>query len=334
MFTFHVLGGNEVRAAIDKTRPEIFDRVRETYLVHHRGETVNPNSYFLRFPDKPRARIIALPAALPGPDGVAGIKWIGSFPDNVPLNIPRASAVLVLNDLDTGYPFACLEASQISAARTAASAVLGAEALQGSRAARRVAVIGAGVISRTVVEFLDALGWSVGEIVVFDRVSAYAENAVRHASRLGYRGSVASSLEDAVVDSDLVVFATTAAEPYLLDPELLAPGQNVLNISLRDLGPEVIASAHNILDDIEHCLNAGTSPHLAVQAYGHRDFIDGTLAQLLLGEITLGQAKPRVFSPFGLGVLDLAVGVDILRSGMESGAAVAIPDFFAELERW
>jgi len=334
VFTFHVLGGGEVRAAIDKTRPEIFDRVRDTYLAHHRGETVNPNSYFLRFPDRPRARIIALPAALRGPDGVAGIKWIGSFPDNVPLNIPRASAVLVLNDLDTGYPFACLEASQISAARTAASAVLGAEALQGSRSAGRVAVIGAGVISRTVVEFLDALGWSVGEIVVFDTVPAYADNAVRHASRLGYRGSAAASLEAAVLGADLVVLATTAAEPHLLDPGLLAPGQNVLNISLRDLGPELIAGSHNILDDVEHCLNAGTSPHLAVQRYGHRDFIDGTLAELLLGEITLGQTKPRVFSPFGLGVLDLAVGVDILLSGLESGGAVAIPDFFAELERW
>lgn len=334
MFTFHVMGGKEVRAVIDKTRSEIVDRVRDTYLAHHRGETVNPNSYFLRFPDRPRARIIALPASLGGADGVAGIKWIGSFPDNVLLNIPRASAVLVLNDLDTGYPFACLEASQISAARTAASAVLGAQALQGSRSARRIAVVGAGVISRTVVEFFDALGWTVGEIVVFDTVPAYAENAARHAARLAYRASVAPDLPAALAGADLVVLATTAAEPHLADPGLLAPGQNVLNISLRDLGPELIAGAHNILDDVEHCLNAGTSPHLAVQKYGHRDFIDGTLAQLLLGELVLSRDKPRVFSPFGLGVLDLAVGLDVFRAGLDNGGAVAVPDFFAELERW
>ena len=59
---------------------------------------------------------------LRGEPGVAGIKWIGSFPDNVARNVPRASAVLLLNDFETGYPFACLEAAQISAARTAASA--------------------------------------------------------------------------------------------------------------------------------------------------------------------------------------------------------------------
>ncbi|MFL6119643.1 MAG: 2,3-diaminopropionate biosynthesis protein SbnB, partial [Actinophytocola sp.] len=124
MFTFHVMGGKDIRAIIEKSRAEIVTCVRDTYLAHHRGETINPNSYFLRFPEKPNARIIALPALLRGEPGTAGIKWIGSFPDNVRRNIPRASAVLLLNDFDTGYPTACLEAAQISAARTAASAVL------------------------------------------------------------------------------------------------------------------------------------------------------------------------------------------------------------------
>src|SRR5258708_40312774 len=102
MFSFHVMGGKDVRAVIDASRPEIVARVRDTYLAHHRGATINPNSYFLRFPEKPDARIIALPAALRGEGGLAGIKWIGSFPGNVASNIPRASAVLVLNDFETG----------------------------------------------------------------------------------------------------------------------------------------------------------------------------------------------------------------------------------------
>jgi ornithine cyclodeaminase len=340
VFSFHVMGGSDIRAIIEKSRPEIFARVRDTYLAHHRGETLNPNSYFLRFPEKPQARIIALPAALRGEPGVraepgvAGIKWISSFPDNVARNVPRASAVLVLNDVATGYPFACLEAAQISAARTAASAVLGAQKLHGSRTAGKVAVVGAGVISRNILEFLRALDWVVDEVAVHDLVPGYAEKAARHADSLGYQGRVSGTLAGAVKDADVVVLATTAAEPYIMDAGFFAAGQTVLNISLRDIGPDLIAASHNILDDVEHCLNAGTSPDLAVRKFGHRDFIDGTLAQFLLGEVTLGRDRPRVFSPFGLGVLDLAVGAEIFAIGVASGHARPVPDFFDEVQRW
>ncbi|MFL5517046.1 MAG: 2,3-diaminopropionate biosynthesis protein SbnB, partial [Gemmatimonadales bacterium] len=209
MFSFHVMGGTDIRAIIEQSRPEIFARVRDTYLAHHQGRTINPNSYFLRFPDKPNARIIALPALLRGQPSVAGIKWIGSFPDNVTRNIPRASAVLLLNDFETGYPFACLEAAQISAVRTAASAVLGAQELHGSRSAGRVAVIGAGVISRNIVEFLRALDWTIDEVAVHDVVTGYAEKAAQHVDALGYRGSVCDTIVDAVTDAEVVILATT-----------------------------------------------------------------------------------------------------------------------------
>jgi ornithine cyclodeaminase len=114
----------------------------------------------------------------------------------------------------------------------------------------------------------------------------------------------------------------------------MRPGQCVLNISLRDLAPEVILAAHNIVDDIDHCLTASTSPHLAEQAAGHRRFIDGTLADLLQERITAKPDKPWIFSPFGLGVLDLAVGEHVYQEASRLGRAMAIPDFFGAAERW
>ena len=85
---------------------QIVELVEATYRLHGAGDSVNPPSYFLRFPDRPTSRIIALPASIGGDVRVDGLKWISSFPENVAAGIPRASAVLILNDHDTGYPFA------------------------------------------------------------------------------------------------------------------------------------------------------------------------------------------------------------------------------------
>ncbi|MEC4020715.1 2,3-diaminopropionate biosynthesis protein SbnB [Streptomyces sp. H27-D2] len=335
MFEFSVIGGKTARDIISRSRPDIVREVRETYLTHGDGDSVNPDSYFLRFPDKPDSRIIALPAYLGGKHGLAGIKWIGSFPGNIDNGVPRASAALLLNDYATGYPFALLEASQISAARTAASAVLAAEQLTGGRTARRLTVVGAGIIARNILEFFAAQQWTVDQVIVHDRSPEYGEALsafVRNS--IGYPARTSDDLRPAVDGADVVVFATTAGKPYVLDPAAFAPGQVVLNISLRDLGPELIHGAYNIVDDVEHCMKADTSPHLAEQKYGHREFITGTLAQHIRGTAVTGPDKPVIFSPFGLGVLDLAVGAHVYRAAQESGEAIAIEDFFGETTRW
>ncbi|WP_367042023.1 2,3-diaminopropionate biosynthesis protein SbnB [Streptomyces sp. Je 1-332] len=335
MFEFSVIGGKAARDIIGRSRGQIVEEVRATYLAHEDGDSINPNSYFLRFPDKPDSRIIALPAYLGGDYDVAGIKWISSFPGNIKNKVPRASAALLLNDYATGYPFACLEASQISAARTAASAVLAAAELTGERSVKRLTIVGAGIIARNILEFFKDQDWHTDELVIHDQLPDYAAAFADYAgTELGYPARTEADLAAAVNGADLVVFATTAGAPYVLDPDAFAPGQVVLNVSLRDIGPEIILGAQNILDDIGHCMTAQTSPHLAEQKYGHRDFIDGTLAQVIRGEVKAATDKPVIFSPFGLGVLDLAVGTFVYRTAKESGEAVEISDFFGETQRW
>ena len=119
-----------VREVLAVEGSRIIDVVAEAYLEHQRGESHCPPSGFLRFADRPDDRIISLPARVRhGGADVAGVKWISSFPANRARGLPRASAVIVLNGLGSGVPVACLGGALISAARTAASAALGARHL-------------------------------------------------------------------------------------------------------------------------------------------------------------------------------------------------------------
>src|SRR5437867_4569084 len=184
-FELSIINGKTVFDIIRAHRDECIGIVRDAYLAHDHGQSVNPDSYFLRFPGKPDSRIIALPAYLGNGFDVAGLKWIASFPGNVQRGFPRASAVLVLNGHDTGYPFAILESSIISAARTAGSAVLAAYWLSGrSRRAHSLGIVGTGFIARYVYEFLIDTGWEIEEVRLYDQLPLESEKFRNTACRL------------------------------------------------------------------------------------------------------------------------------------------------------
>lgn len=335
---FRVFTGEQIDTAVRHGKRAILDTVEAAYRAHHAGHTVNPESQFLRFPDAQRNRIIALPAHIrgrgEGRESVTGIKWISSFPENIERGVPRASAVLILNDAVTGYPMACMEASIISAARTAASAISALRCLAHDATAcpRRVALIGAGVIARHVAGCLPLAELSIGEVMVHDLNIRYAESlASRIETQIGLNARVEASLENAIRESDVIVLATTAVSPHIEDPGWLAHCPIVLHLSLRDLAPSIVMAAHNVVDDIDHCLRASTSLHLTEIATGHRRFVTTSLPHLLSGGEPPMRDRPIVFSPFGLGILDIAVG----RWVYECLAAeqAPIPRFFFDLHR-
>lgn len=304
---------------------EVVEWVRETYLAHHAGRTVNPDSYFLRFPERPEARIIALPAQVGGEHEVTGLKWISSFPGNLRAGLPRASAVLILNDYETGFAYAVLESAHISAARTAASAALAAQELHDGLPTS-VGIIGAGPIAATTYRFLDALKLGGQTVHCHDLDEA---RAARFAADLGAEYAVEAAAADraTTLGADLVLLATTAGTPHIPAGTVFAPHQTVLNVSLRDLAPEILLTTNNVLDDVEHCMKADTSPHLAEQLTGGRDFVDGSIGDLLAGSLTLDPDRATVFSPFGLGVLDLALGHRLHLLARGDGSSVEIADF-------
>ena len=250
--------------------------------------------------------------------------------------LPPPVTSVLFQDFDTeiGYPFACLESSIISATRTAASAVLGAEALAGGRATRRVGFIGTGLIAGHVWRFLRDLGWRIDGFRLFDSVRA---NAERFAAALAGDGAAdvvaVDRVDEAIVDCDLVVLATVAGVPHIGDADLFGHAPTVLHLSLRDLSPKVVLAGQNITDDVDHAVRERTSLHLTEQRVGNRDFIAGTIADVLTGAVARDPGRAAIYSPFGLGVLDLAIGKWVYKQVTEHDGGTVIPDFFGKAVR-
>lgn len=334
---FAVITGTEVRRVLDGDERTVTGVVEAAYRLHGAGLTVNPPSYFLRFPDRPTARIIALPASLGGEAGMDGLKWIASFPENTEYGIPRASAVQILNDPATGYPFAVVEASVISAARTAASAALAADRLtRGRGRPTTVGFFGTGLIARYIHTYLTANGWVFDEIGLHDLNATSLDGFQGYLERTGAPGRITQHdhAEKLITDADLVVFATVASAPHVTEPSWFAHNPLVLHVSLRDLAPEIVLSATNIVDDVEHCLKAATSVHLAEQLAGDRQFVHGTLFDVLADAVELPTDRPLVFSPFGLGVLDVAVTKHVYDQLAGREELRVIPGFFSDVHRF
>ena len=240
--TFYVVPGSTVKRVIDDNKKQVFDAVEAAYRLHGSGNTLNPDSYFLRYPDRPSARIIALPAHLGGAVQKSGIKWISSFPENKASNLARASAVLILNDATTGYPLACIEASLISATRTAASAALAAEHISPNPFKGILGVIGTGVIARTTVQWLLFRNWKFRKIKLYDVDRKEAEHFSRWLrDQHNLQADIQDRLEGAISDSSLILFTTTTLDPYLADEKLFEHCPTVLHLSLRYICVNVIS---------------------------------------------------------------------------------------------
>lgn len=331
-----VLGGRDVDELLSGREAEIVEVIAKAYIVHSEGQSSLPHSTFLRFPGDEVNRIIALPAFLGDHFEVAGLKWISSFPGNLERGLARASALLILNDRDNGRPQVILEGSIISARRTAASAALAASKLLAGKHPEPVGLIGAGAINYEIAQFVRIL-CGANRFLLYDLDTARAD---RMAATLGNgpgggEARVAASVEEVLASCPLVSFATTATRPHVTGLSGCPPEATILHVSLRDLAPEAILACDNVVDDADHVCRAQTSLHLAEQATGGRDFIRCTLADILRGRapVRRGDGSVAVFSPFGLGILDVALGKLVVESARAARCGTTISSFFPSWER-
>jgi ornithine cyclodeaminase len=305
----------------------------ETVLAMHGRDEVNlPSKVILDMDERRRGRINAMPGYIGGEFHICGIKWIAGFPGNpVKYGLPRANALLILNDADTGLPLAILEGTRISALRTGAVTGIGAKYLAKGNSGI-IGMIGAGVQAHTQVDALMAVLPSINEIRIYDIRKESASELARHCQlRWEHLNLVhAESPQQAVEEADCIVTATVADEP-IVKAAWLKEGVFFSHIgSYQEEEEEVIFQADKIVVDIwEEVLHRKT-PLLARMFEAGK--IDESRIHANIGDIICGRTPGResdeeriFFSPLGLGSEDLAVGALTYKRAKEMNLGVKLP---------
>ncbi|MEM6684374.1 MAG: 2,3-diaminopropionate biosynthesis protein SbnB [Bacteroidota bacterium] len=272
------------------------------------GDFAQPIKPYLRYKE-PQNRIIAMPAYIGGDIHVAGIKWIASFPKNIHKNIKRAHSTIILNEADTGIPYAVINTGKVSGYRTASVTGAIIQKYINDAAAKQkndyvVGIIGFGPIGQLHLNMIEAImGNKVAHYKIFDLNPAIAE---RIPEALKEKVTVVTSWEEAYSDADIFCTCTVSAAPYInLKPK---PASLHLNVSLRDYESSC-RSFFDVLivDDWDEVCREKTDIEMMHLNEGLQREDTITIGDYIFGKTKVNDSDAVMFNPMGMAIYDMAI---------------------------
>jgi ornithine cyclodeaminase/alanine dehydrogenase-like protein (mu-crystallin family) len=315
--TVRVIDEHDVRRLLPMG--ECIDVMAEALAALARGEVHNPLRFVVRPPGEPSLMGL-MPAHRGGESPLYALKAVAIFPGNSARGLDSHQGFVALFDGETGATRAILNAGAITAVRTAAVSGV-ATRLLARKDASTLAILGAGIQARSHLEAMRA-------VHDFDRVVVWSRTPGRMP---GLEEAV--SAEEAVRDADVVVTATSSAEP-ILKREWLKPGVHVNAVgssipTTRELDTATMRDAALFVDRRESTINEA-GDFLFPQREGA---IGPEHIRAELGELLIGAAEGRrsddeltVFKSLGLAVQDLAAAEHVLRraEAEDAGSVVSL----------
>jgi ornithine cyclodeaminase/alanine dehydrogenase-like protein (mu-crystallin family) len=314
-----VLGEGEVARLLPMS--ECIEVMAEALAALERDEMHQPLRTVVRPPGA--AGLMGLmPAYRAGGPALYGLKAVCIFPGNPERGLDAHQGAVLLFDGETGELRAAVNASAVTAVRTAAVSAV-ATRLLAREDARKLAVLGAGVQARS---HLDAMPLVRGfdDVRIWSRTRDHAEALAQEAG-----AQAVETAEEALRGADVVCTTTTAREP-VVRREWLAPGAHVNAVgsslpTTRELDTATMAAASLFVDRRESTLNE-SGDYLLAAAEG---VVGPEHIRAELGELLAGRARGRasaeeltVFKSLGLAVEDLAAAEHVYRRAREAGAGV------------
>ncbi|HET6798586.1 MAG TPA: ornithine cyclodeaminase family protein [Gemmatimonadales bacterium] len=321
-----VLNQREVTALLPMS--ECMDVMADALSTLAQGDALLPLRTVLRLPGGPNA-FGAMPAYL-GRPGAMGIKVISVFPENDGTRFDSHQGAVLLFEIEQGQLVAIMDASAITAIRTAAVSGVATRMLARPDAAD-LAILGSGVQAMTHLEAM-CLARPIRQVRVWSRSTDRARDFARQGSeRFDVAIEAVESAAHAVTGAGIVCTVTAAREPVLRG-DWLAPGSHVNAVgaslpSARELDSDAVRRARVYVDRRESALNeAGDILFPKREGTITDDHIVGELGDLLLDRIA-GRRSPEeitLFKSLGLAVEDVAAAYHVYHKAMTGGLGTRV----------
>ena len=299
-----------------------------TLAAMARGETILPLRQVLLLPDRLGA-FAAMPAYVPTSAAI-GLKSITVFPGNHGTEFDSHQGAVLLFETRHGSLLAVMDASSITAVRTAAVSGLATRLLARSDAGD-LALLGTGVQALTHLEAM-SLVRRLRRVRAWSRDSEHVRSFVeRVRRRLDLTVEAAASARAAVEGADIVCTVTSSREP-VLEGAWLSPGAhvNAVGSSLpvaRELDTAAVSRSRFFVDRRESTLNEA-GDFLIPKREGAIDdgHILAELGELLLGAHPGRQSETEitVFKSLGLAVEDVAAARLVYDNAVKAGAGTRV----------
>ena len=246
------------------------------------------------------------------PKPMFGTKLLFVLNDNPSRGLDSHQGQVILADGETGELRALLDASAVTAIRTAAVSAL-ATRLLAREDARVLAIVGTGVQARKHLESIPLVR-GIERILVAGRSSEHARRFVESVSAPAPAELIAAESAEAAVDAaDIVVTVTDSPTP-VIHREWLKPGTHVNAVGASrptawEIDPRIYADA-SVFCDRRESLNVEAGDYLQAVANGFVRGLDaiGELGELIVGDRVgrISREQITVFRSLGLAMEDLA----------------------------
>lgn len=306
---------------------ECIEVVEAGLRVLARGGAVQPLRSAHWMPDR-HGLLGVMPGMLDGltasDQPVAGIKVLTVVPDNYLHGEESHRGLVILFERERGAPLAILDASSVTAIRTAAASAVATRALA-RQDAGDLAILGTGTQARSHLEAMRAVR-PLRRVRVWSR---NPESARRFAEREGVEP--AASVREAVEGADLICTVTAAKEPVLAG-EWIAPGAHINAVgactaTTRELDAAAVSRSRLYTDRRESAM-AEAGDFLLARGEGAvtDEHLLGELGDVLEGKIPGRRSDEEItlYKSLGIAVEDLASGRFVYQKALAMGRGTVL----------